>query len=317
MTIIAKVLQREEFRQRPPVLMDVGASETLHAQWKSIARYSVCIAFDADQREFGHVTDDSGAFRKLYIFKSILSDTASDSCTFYLTRSPYCSSTLKPNTKALAPWSFAPKFEVVETVTLRSTTLPDVLREVDIDYVDWFKTDTQGTDLRLFRSMNESMMRSVLAADFEPGIIDSYDGEDKLHQLLSFMDTQPFWMAQMIVKGSQRLSSGDVADLSSSPLMQKLHHFSLSTSPGWAEVSYLNTFDGPLSIREHLLGWVFATIQGQHGFAMVLARQGQVKYEDPLFLEMRASSVRSLRTNMLRLKFMPAVVEKITKLFHH
>jgi hypothetical protein len=316
MTITAKILQREEFRQRPPVLLDVGASGTLHAQWKSIARYSVCIAFDADQREFGYVTDDSGAFRKLYVFKSILSDAVSDACTFYLTRSPYCSSTLKPNAKALAPWSFAPKFEVVETVTLRSTTLPDVLREIGIGYIDWFKTDTQGTDLRLFRSMDEAMLRSVLAADFEPGIIDSYDGEDKLHQLLKFMDTQPFWMSQMNVKGSQRLSSGDLAGLSRSQFTQKLLHFSLTTSPGWAEVSYLNTFDGPLSIREHLLGWILATIQGQHGFALALAQQGEEKFADPLFLEMRASSVWSLRTNMLRLKFMPAVIEKITKLFH-
>jgi hypothetical protein len=163
--------------------------------------------------------------------------------------------------------------------------------------------------------MNEDMMRGVLAADFEPGIIDSYDGEDKLHQLLSFMDSQPFWMSMMNVKGSQRLSQEDLAGLSGSPMIQKFLHFSLTTSPGWAEVSYLNTFESALSIREYLLGWVFATIQRQHGFAMALARKGGEKFRDPMFSEMRSSSVRNLRMNMLQLKFFPAVIEKLVKLF--
>ena len=314
MTLIQSVLQRSEFKKQPPVLLDVGASGSIHPQWKSIAKDSVCIAFDADQREFGYVTDDSGAYGKLYVYKCILSDTASDACIFYLSRSPYCSSTLKPDAQALRPWSFAPKFDVVETLSLRSNTLPNVMKEIGINYIDWFKTDSQGTDLRLFRSLDDAVIKKVVAADFEPGIIDSYSGEDKWHELLRFMDTQPFWMSHRKVKGSQRLSVQDLDSLSSSSFMRKLFHFSLVTSPGWAEVRYLNTLDASLSIREYLLAWIFSTIQRQHGFAMDAARKGAQLFGDPVFHRLERASVRSLRYNVASIRFFPAIIEKITKL---
>jgi hypothetical protein len=314
MNIISELLRRKEFVERPPVLLDVGASGTLYRQWKQLARHSVCIAFDADQREFGYVTDDSGAYGKLFIYKCILSDTVSDACMFFLTRSPYCSSTLKPDELALRPWSFAPKFDIVETLSLRSNTLPNVMKEIGISYIDWFKTDSQGTDLRLFRSLDDAVLKKVVAAEFEPGIIDSYTGEDKLHELLRFMETQPFWMSHMTMKGSQRLSAVDLDSLSSSSFMRKLLQFSLVTSPGWTEVGYLNTLDGSLSIREYLLAWIFATIQRQHGFALHVARKGAQLFDDPVFQRMGRASVRSLRYSVAAIRFFPAIVEKIAKL---
>ena len=37
---------------RPPILVDVGASAGLPVDWELIAPYSICIAFDADTRDF-------------------------------------------------------------------------------------------------------------------------------------------------------------------------------------------------------------------------------------------------------------------------
>ncbi|MCX6138243.1 MAG: hypothetical protein NTV54_12185 [Ignavibacteriales bacterium] len=315
MSIIATLLQRIEFADQPPVLLDVGASGTLHRQWKPLAKRSICIAFDADQREFGYVTDDSGSFGKLYIYKCIVADKASDACAFYLTRSPFCSSTLMPDAQGLRPWAFGPKFEVVETISLRSNTLPNVMKEIGITSIDWFKTDSQGTDLRLFRSLAPEVLQKVIAADFEPGIIDSYVGEDKLHELLRFMDAQPFWMSHMKVKGPERLSAADLDSLSGNRFMQKLLSFSLVTSPGWAEVGYLNTMEGSTSLRDHLLSWIFATIQRQYGFALSIARKGKQQFTDPVFSDLERESIRRLRWNVAAIRFFPAVIEKLTKVF--
>ena len=55
--MIDKILSRPEFQTEPPVLVDVGASGELHARWKPFAKYAVCIAFDADDRDFMmHIT---------------------------------------------------------------------------------------------------------------------------------------------------------------------------------------------------------------------------------------------------------------------
>ena len=54
-TIINKILSRPELQKQPPILIDIGASGSLHPKWRKIAEYSWCIAFDADQRDFQFV----------------------------------------------------------------------------------------------------------------------------------------------------------------------------------------------------------------------------------------------------------------------
>jgi hypothetical protein len=36
----------------PPILVDIGASGSLQKQWRALAPFSICIAFDADTRDF-------------------------------------------------------------------------------------------------------------------------------------------------------------------------------------------------------------------------------------------------------------------------
>lgn len=66
--------------------------------------------------------------------------------------------------------------------------MKDVLKSINIDYIDWFKTDTQGTDLRIFASLGDELINKILVAEFEPGIIDAYKGEDKLYKIMEFFD---------------------------------------------------------------------------------------------------------------------------------
>ncbi len=303
MTIIDKVLSREEFAENPPVLLDIGASGEIHPKWRRIAPYSLCIAFDADQREMGYTVRESSGYRKLYVYNSIVTAEQGSEADFYLTRSPFCSSLLPPDLQSLKNWAFGGLFEVERTVRLKSATLSQVLNEIGIGKVDWFKTDSQGTDLRLFVSLGEERIRRVLAAEFEPGIIDAYRGEDKLWSLMAYMEKRPFWMASLAVRGSQRISLETMAK-KCTPLQRKFMHVLLKKSPGWGEVAYLNTFEedaANLDKRDFLLGWVFAAIEGEYGFAMELAARGHRRFNDPLFPELEEYAMRKLRIGYLKL----------------
>jgi len=207
MNIIDKVLSLQEFKEHPPVLLDIGASGKLHEIWKSIAKYSICIAFDADSREMEYTVNESSHYKKLYVYNRILiSQLKENEETFYLTKSPYCSSLLQPLNKKLANWAFADLFEVENKASLKTVDLTTVLTELKLDKVDWFKTDSQGTDLRLFKSLGEPVIKKVLVAEFEPGIIDAYQGEDKLWQLMSYMDKREFWMSDINIRGSLKIT---------------------------------------------------------------------------------------------------------------
>jgi hypothetical protein len=144
------------------------------------------------------------------------------------------------------------------------------------------------------------MIRRVLAAEFEPGIIDAYEGEDKLWSLIDYMGDKPFWMADLEIKGVQRFNqarlSGTLSDVE-----EKMLRLSGKISPGWGEVTYLNTIDPDadyLDKRDHLLGWVFAIIEKQYGFALELSQSGYHKFDDAIFLALKQYAISRIRRRM-------------------
>ena len=304
--MIDTILNRDEFINQPPVLVDIGASNSLPLLWESIAKYSVCVAFDPDMRDMDYAVKEQDKYKKLYIFPCIVTDSSDPELDFYLTESPYCSSLLEPDLNSLNDWLFSPFFTIKGKTKMKADRLLSVLAQLKISFVDWFKTDSQGLDLRLFRSMGEAVINRVLTADFEPGIIDAYKGEDKLWNLLSYMDKKPFWMSDMAVRGSVRIHSRYRSEKYES-LLKK----GMEISPGWAEVSYMNTFKNDIfSKRDFLLFWVFSIIKKQYSFALELCMSGMEKFNDPVFNEMENDTI--LRIKRLNREFSLKTIIKET-----
>lgn len=312
--IIRKVLEHPLLKESPPVLIDIGASGALPEQWKLLASYSICVAFDADTRDFVVSESEYGEWKKLYSLNRLVSAKASDDVAFYLTSSPYCSSTLHPDNEALKPWAFSKLFEVDNVVKLPSVDLHSVLVKISLNYIDWYKTDSQGTDLRIFDALPLNIRKKIITAEFEPGIIDAYKGEDKLHQLMAYMDKLPFWVSHMQIKGSQRIAQDDLLSLSS--FQRRYISSFLKTAPGWSEISYINNLsDIKLSCREYLLAWLFATIKGEHGFGLHVAKNGANKFQEPLFDELYDQSLRRISSSSGYVALAVRAWRKITRSF--
>ena len=288
--MIKEVLELPELREQPPVLVDVGASGALHPAWKEIAPYSICIAFDADAREMTHVRNAPGSFRELFVYNRIVSDGPAGQERFYLTKSPFCSSRLRPNHTELRNWAFADSFELVNETTLPTTQVAEILKELKLQRIDWLKIDSQGTDLRLFRNIPEPIRHKILNVEFEPGIINAYQGEDLLADVLRHMGSEPFWASKLNVRGNVRMSQEVYKTLS--PFKQRHIPRYLPIAPAWVEINYTNNFQNPeLNKRDFLLGWVFSTLLAQHGFALQLAQEGQKRFGDSSFDRLRDRSL--------------------------
>lgn len=286
MTILDQILSSDIFVVNPPILLDIGASGSIHSKWQPIARHSIGIGFDADERDIDYAVKEASGFKKLYMFNRLVVDGLSEERDFCLTRSPHCSSLLVPDHENLARYNFGDLFEVEHVVRMKTVQLKKALDEIGVKKVDWFKTDSQGTDLRLFASLGEELMRQTLIAEFEPGIIDGYKGEDKLYHLMAFMDMQPFWMNDIKICGTQRLSLESIRKRFPGYNGKPVDALPFRTSPCWAEVSYFNNFGTDayyLELRDYLLGWIFALIEGQYGFALDIALQGQERFNEPVF----------------------------------
>lgn len=314
--IIKKIFSRPELKELPPVLIDIGASESSHPKWKKIAKYSWCIAFDADQRDFQFVEDEQGKFKKLFIYNCIVSDKDSDNSKFFLTKSPYCSSMLEPENEKLKPYVFSHLFDIEKEVKLKTKSLSSVLKELSITRIDWFKTDSQGIDLRLFKSLTLEMQKQVLVAEFEPGIISAYKDEDMLYQILEYFQTRYFWLADISIKGVPRIPHDLLRESFRTDYLFKLAKESIHKAPGWGEMIFFNDFqiNNLFTLREYLLGWIFATIENQHPFALVIARKGAELFKDGIFKEMEKKSISFMKKDILKLRFLPSVIVKFKKL---
>lgn len=314
--LIKNIFALPELINKPPVLIDIGASGQLHKKWKLIAKHSICIAFDADEREFGFIEKKQSNFKKLFVYNCIVSDKDNPDQIFYLTQSPYCSSILKPDFKNLANYSFADIFQIVNTTKMKTVSISTALKELNINQVDWFKTDSQGLDLRLFKNLNDNIINKIIVAEFEPGLIDAYENEDKLFSLLEYLQHKDFWISDFIVKGNPRISAGLFNSIYSNKKLNKLLALSLNPAPGWVEMTVINSFDdkNTFSKREYLLGCLFAIIEKHYSFAYELAIKGFEKFEDPLFKEIKRSSFKMMQLQLFKLKFLPAVIKRIKEL---
>ena len=298
--LIARILQSDVVAEDPPVCVDIGASGKLPTEWQLLSPYSIGVAFDADEREF-HV-DDTGrsGWKRLIKLNRLVADKSRDSVDFFLTRSPYCSSSLRPDNSALAPWAFSALFEVERKVSLPAVSLPEAMTQLGIRRIDWYKSDSQGMDLRIFASLPDMIINGVIVADFEPGIIDAYVGEDKLFAVLGFMNARPFFLSDMKVWGSHRIGAAGRDALG--PVYTRFLSTVLKTSPGWSEISYLSDFsDATVSRRKCYLGWVFASIKEQDGHAFAIAERGLASFGDAMFEECQRVSLRRIRHRSPRL----------------
>ncbi|MDP9041861.1 MAG: hypothetical protein M3N30_07755 [Bacteroidota bacterium] len=308
MKIIDKIMRSEYFADDPPVLIDIGASGGLHPKWKYIAKYAYCVAFDADEREFKITEQTNSGYKKLIHINRIVTDFPSASATFYLTHSPYCSSLLEPDEERLRPWLFKPLFQVEKVTSLPTVTLAETLQSAGISYIDWFKIDTQGTDLRLYKSIPDNIREKILFAEFEPGIMDAYKGEDKLYSVMQEMHAEGFWLSSMNIKGTQRLQSKYIKQLGGF-LSERI----IRTSPGWAELSYFRNPEG-FSCRNLLLMIVFSILERQYGFALELADMALLRFRDPILAECRKVILNKIKNERKKIPLI-LLKRKINKLF--
>ncbi len=292
--MIDEILQYKCLVEQPPLLVDVGASGDIHCVWKKIAKYSICIAFDADERELDIVKQTGGDFKEFYMINRVVSDKSTH-LPFYLTDSPFCSSSLRSRLNSLDNYHLRDNFKIKKTIELPSITIKESLDEIGYDYIDWFKTDSQGTDLRIFSVLDNSIADRVLVAEFEPGIMDAYEGEDKLWKLMSYFESKDFWSDECHIKGMSRLSPKVIEKEFNNlekrfiPLFQKNNAF-------WAEISYMNTMEEKfLSERDFLLMIVFAILKKQFGFVLEISESAYNRFNNPIFNEIYAYCLKRMK----------------------
>lgn len=288
------------------MLVDIGSSGEPPTVWQGIARHSIYVGFDPDLREIYELPD--GRFHQaIMVNEAVTSDKTSDQSLFYLTRSPYCSSTLKPDLASLSNFLFSDLFIVERETTVRAATLDSVLERLDLPRIDWLKTDSQGTDLRLFNSLKEETRERVLAIDVEPGLVHGYVGEDLFVDVHRDLTGNGFWLSDLNVCGALRMRKGalEYATGVDRKLDQPFLEGHLKKTPAWCEARYLRTIEWlgreMFERRDFALLWTFAILDSQLGFALDLTLAYDERFgSDDISRLMKEETVSLIRNSRMR-----------------
>jgi hypothetical protein len=266
-----------------PILVDIGASGAPPEIWRPIAQHSIYVGFDPDRREL-HDVPERHYERSIIVNEAVTSDPKQNEVHLYLTQSPYCSSILSPDTESLAHYLFSDLFVVESETSVPASHLSTIIDRLNLHHIDWFKTDSQGTDLRLFQSLTDELRSRVLAVDIEPGLIDAYQDEDLFVDAQRELMCQGFWLSSLEVKGSVRMKRTTLQTIAGHhPELNDAYIYrTVRPSPSWCEARYLRTIESlseqSADVRNYALLWVFAILERQWGYALDIACAYEQKF---------------------------------------
>lgn len=288
------------------VLVDVGASGKPPSAWSSLLKTATYVGFDPDTREILDPQQRGKAFGVI-VNKAVTYVPNSDTVHFFLTRSPFCSSTCQPNRPKLEPYLFADFFEVTRETGVPAVTLTKALSDLGLSRIDWLKLDTQGTDLRIYESVDQALKDKISLIDLEPGLDKYYVGEDVFGEVHKQLLEDGFWLSELQAGGTPRIRRDILASQLKikSRLVRAFYGYTMKVSPTFVNARYMRTIEfldsDSVSRKQILSAWQGAVATLNFPFALELAILCSRKFGDDLDnRRLRKKSVSLIRWSSIR-----------------
>ena len=156
-----------------------------------------------------------------------------------------------------------------------------MLKNYKISYIDWFKTDTQGTDLRIFKSLNPNIKKKILIAEFEPGFENVYTNEDTVADVVKFM-IKDFFIDSFKVKGDYFFNKKTKLKFLNK-LQNRFFHLFNKKQIVWANITFINKLKSKFSKRDILLYIVIQILRKNYLIALKICEQKKKIIGDELY----------------------------------
>lgn len=172
------------FSQRPFVVVDVGALGGFNPRWTAFAPDCRMIGFEPQEAK------QEAAGRTTY---PVALGRSREVRTLHITRNPALSSFLPiQESWRRRSWVFNEMGDQVRTVALETIGLDDFVAENQIDYVDFVKIDTEGTELEVLTGAERLVNTSVLGIECEVFFHETHQGRCLFSDLDTFLRRHGF-----------------------------------------------------------------------------------------------------------------------------
>jgi len=278
--MLKKILQHDLLVKKPPVVIDLGASGESYKAWNQIYPFSIFLALDGDKRK---KTSYKNKFKK-YISINKIVDVKKRKKKFFLTKSPFCSSILKPSTKKTEEWFFHNQFKILKQLNIKTITLNQILKENKIEYIDFLKIDLQGIDLDIFKNITPKIKKRIKFVDIEPSLYGFYEGENNnTPETLKYMQKE--FDVEDIKFGKH--VKGNIKNINNlTNIKKKLIYFINKKSISYLNISFLKKFKKDNFNERDLLIYLYILLLTKR-YAEVFSILKKINSKDIIFTEIK------------------------------
>jgi FkbM family methyltransferase len=181
---------RDYYARTPLVLVDVGVRWGVHERWSGVADHLRVIGFEPDPDEHARLT--AQAAQGVTYLRAALAQEAGE-VTLNITRSPACSSLLRPNSEFIRSFPDAGRFDIVRAAEVTADSMDAQLAEAGVNDVDFIKLDTQGSELAILRGATRSL-ESAFGLEVEVEFAALYEGQPLFADVDAHMRDAGFWL---------------------------------------------------------------------------------------------------------------------------
>ena len=170
----------------PLTLIDIGASGDLPEHWMNIEKYLRVIGFEPDKKAHEELVAKAEQHR-VYLPLALAEKTGESD--FFITRKQMVSSMLRPNRKLLDEFPHPNRFDIVETIKMKTDTLDTALYNENADFI---KLDTQGSELFILQGASETLSKKLLGVEVEVEFTEMYEHQPLFGEVDSFLRQSGF-----------------------------------------------------------------------------------------------------------------------------
>jgi FkbM family methyltransferase len=176
-------------RDKTIYVIDVGASGGLHSRWPKIAGSNFkAMLFEPDPREYDRLKQSVGD--NYIVLNSALSNSPQE-LKFNLCRKQQASSIFMPNFELLNKYPDAQRYDIVNTITMKTDTMDNQLHKAGLMEVDFIKIDTQGYDLSILEGAVKTL-ENVSGLEIEVEFLPIYKDQPLFREVDQFITSRGF-----------------------------------------------------------------------------------------------------------------------------
>lgn len=179
------------YRKYPLVLIDIGASGGIEANWYSAQKYLRVIGFEPDAREFYNLEKkvrENIEYLNTGLYKEKVT------LDFYLARKQQASSIFRPNKDFNGQFPEVERFDIINTEKIKMDSLDNQFKVHSINDSDFIKLDTQGSELFVLQGATETIKEHIFGIEVEVEFSEMYKNQPLFSEVDSFIRSKGFYL---------------------------------------------------------------------------------------------------------------------------